>query len=126
MSATTGTYDALLVQVWKNSQGAYPIEAQAAYNIPGGDWQTCPLCVLVLAGCTQTSCDNAKLYFATEGVLTVTAFDPTAPGTFDAVITDAKLKEVTIVDGASTLVPGGGTWCMEDQVFLGPVSVTAP
>ncbi|MFO0749048.1 MAG: hypothetical protein U1F43_25800 [Myxococcota bacterium] len=131
LNTPSGAFDALTVDFYQ-VQGAsgpeYPVESQAAYNIPGGNYQTCVLCVLLMKGCTAAgSCANATYYFATSGILTLVEFTPGVGGQLEGVITNAVLEEVTIdAQGVSTIVPGGKKWCMENQVFLGPSTLVAP
>jgi len=84
------------------------------YNLSGGNYADCALCVLVIGDCNnEYSCD--QVFFAAEGTLSVQSLSDHG-GPFRATLRDAVFEEVSIDSSTyeSSPIPGGDTWCIDE------------
>jgi hypothetical protein len=89
----------------------YGPSSPGSYSIEGNNYEDCSLCLLIYAGCGETSCE--AYFFADAGTVMVNSnMDVGQP--FSAVLSDVVFREVTIDPETyrSTPVSGGQTWCV--------------
>jgi hypothetical protein len=80
------------------------------------NYASCTQCVLIETDCVEAddgiTCERA--FLSTSGTLTVAS----ATGDLVGALHDVVLVEVTIdEDYVSEVVPGGGTWCLDELAF---------
>jgi len=117
---TNEPYDSLSIELYAfdDYHGA---TAPGTFDLTGSTYQDCSNCVVVRAQCSGGAC--AKKYLVDEGTLVITQWDRTG-GSFKAKLVGAKAHEVTIDTDTfvSTLVPNGGTWCLDGVEFEAPIA----
>lgn len=89
----------------------YGPDSPGNYSINGNNYADCSLCLLIYAGCDDTTCQ--AMFFADAGSVTFNT-NADVNQDFSATLTDVVFREVNI-DGdtyESTPVNGGDTWCV--------------
>ncbi|RVU41057.1 hypothetical protein EA187_19340 [Lujinxingia sediminis] len=106
----------LSLQLYGATEGALPV---GTYALDDYNYASCERCLLIYAGCEGANC--RRTFIAGSGELEIVSAGAVdgayAEGErFEATLRQAKLAEVTIdpVTYHTTLVEGGGSWCVEE------------
>ena len=85
--------------------------ATQGFTFTGESYADCGLCLLAYA-CTANGCN--RTFMAQSGSVDISAIGTGSGDAFAAEFSDIVFQEVQIDDGtfATTLVPGGDTWCV--------------
>ncbi|MBI5498979.1 MAG: redoxin domain-containing protein [Deltaproteobacteria bacterium] len=110
---TESPYQVLRVQIMGDNVGAVE---PGVYDLAGTTFETCEVCVSVLAGCAVGPC--AQFFYPLSGTVEITAVGDEGDH-FAAHLSDLELAEFEILpDGIATEpLPGGEDWCIADYEF---------
>jgi len=87
-------------------------DSPGTYSLDGNNYADCSLCLLIYAGCGETSCE--AMFFADAGAVTFNS-NADVNEDFSATLHNVVFREVTVDQSTyeSTPVVGGEVWCVD-------------